>query len=88
MNLDRRVERILGELGRNNAEVKLLRKIKEQIFIQSDEYMKDVLLEYEELESMELEIVTKVVYVQAVRDTLNRKNTISKNGFIRTLRRL
>lgn len=74
-NVNQRLEQILTEMEMNNQQVKRLRKAKKKLFSKVSPHIKDVLLKYEELESVERTIATKTVYIQAVNDTLNKMAT-------------
>ncbi len=80
MDIDKRLEEILVRMEQKNKKINKLRRIKRQIFEQSDENIKAILLEYEELETMEIDIATKIVYIEAVKDVLKilKKATIRK----------
>lgn len=70
--INKRVEKILDHLNKNDSQIKALKAKKAQLFQNADETTKDALLEYEELESIELCIITKVIYKQAIKDILRK----------------
>ena len=56
----------------NNQQVKRLRKAKKKLFSEANPSTKEILLKYEELESIERTIAVKTVYIQAINDTLKK----------------
>lgn len=56
----------------NKQQIKRLKKAKKKLFSRTSPYTKDILLKYEELESVERTIVTKAIYIQAVNDTVKK----------------
>ncbi len=56
----------------NNQQVKRLRKAKKKLFSKANPHTKDILLKYEELESIERTITVKTVYIQVVNDALKK----------------
>lgn len=74
--LDKRLEQILTEMEMNNKQVKRLRKAKKKLFSKANASTKGILLEYEELESIERTITVRTVYIQAINDTLKETKWI------------
>ncbi|OON96917.1 MAG: hypothetical protein ATN36_04615 [Epulopiscium sp. Nele67-Bin005] len=72
INIDGRLDEILAEVAKSHEEVKKLRRVKQQVFDTAEEYLQDILLEYEELESMELNILTRLIYEQALEDAVEK----------------
>lgn len=70
--LEKRLEQILTEMEMNNKQVKRLRKAKKKLFSKANPHIKDILLKYEELESIERTIAVRTVYIQAINDTLKK----------------
>ena len=68
--LDKRLEQILTEMEMNNKQVKRLRRAKKKLFSKANSCTKEILLKYEELESIERTITVRTVYIQAINDTL------------------
>ncbi|WP_027399610.1 hypothetical protein [Anaerovorax odorimutans] len=62
----------MSEMEIINYEVKKIRKFKRKIFKKADSHTKDILLKYEELESNEREITVKTVYLQAIKNVLDK----------------
>ena len=70
--LEKRLEQILTEMEMNNQQVKRLRKAKKKLFLKANPHTKEILLNYEELESIERAIAVRTVYIQAINDTLKK----------------
>lgn len=68
VQLEKRLEKILTEMEMNNKQVKRLRKAKKKLFSKANLCTKGILLEYEELESIERTITARTVYIQAMND--------------------
>ena len=70
--LEKRLEEILTEMEMNNQQVRKLKKAKKKLFSKASISTKDILLKYEELESIERTIAARTVYIQAMNDTLKK----------------
>lgn len=73
VNINNRLEKLLTQLEMRHHKIKALKKAKAQLFLEADEQTKDVLLKYEELESIERTIITRFIYKQAITDTLKKR---------------
>lgn len=60
----------------NNKQVKRLRKAKKKLFSKANPHTKELLLKYEELESIERTIAVRTVYIQAMNDTLKKNKEL------------
>ncbi len=61
--LEKRLEQILTEMEMNNKQVKRLRKAKKKLFSKANPHTKELLLKYEEPESIERTIAVRTVYI-------------------------
>ena len=64
----------------NNKQVKRLRKTKKQLFLKANLSTKEILVKHKELESIERTIAVKIVYIQAINDTLKKNKWLLTNG--------
>lgn len=83
ININQRLEQILTEMEMNKQQIKRLRKAKKKLFSKASPCIKDILLKYEELESVERIIVTKAIYIQEVNDTVKKLNDSKLKGAFR-----
>lgn len=72
VQLEKRLEKILTEMEMDNKQVKRLRKAKRKLFSKANLHTKEILVKYEELESIERTIAVRIVYIQGINDTLKK----------------